>query len=119
MPVLIKAGKYIGKSIRFANDREGFQRLITWMELRLPEGEDICIGMEATGHYWLALYSFLHEQGLRIHVINPIQSDSLRNFHIRQQKTDAVDCFLIVYISGCLFFFKKNNIYCWFLRNIV
>lgn len=90
-----KEGKHIGKSIRFANDREGFQRLITWMELRLPEGEDICIGMEATGHYWLALYSFLHEQGLRIHVINPIQSDSLRNFHIRQQKTDAVDCFLI------------------------
>ena len=90
-----KAGKHIGKSIRFANDREGFQRLITWMELRLPEGEDICIGMKATGHYWLALYSFLHEQGLRIHVINPIQSDSLRNFHIRQQKTDAVDCFLI------------------------
>lgn len=51
--------------------------------------------MEATGHYWLALYSFLREQDFALHVINPIQSDSLRNFHIRKQKTDAVDCFLV------------------------
>jgi transposase len=51
--------------------------------------------MEATGHYWLALYSYLFEQGFDISVINPIQSDSLRNFHIRQTKTDSVDSFLI------------------------
>lgn len=88
-------GRHIGKSIRFANDSPGFQQLLSWLHLRLPEDEDFCIGMEATGHYWLALYTFLHEQGFRLHVINPIQSDSLRNFHIRQQKTDAVDCFLI------------------------
>jgi transposase len=25
------------------------------------------IGMETTGHYWLALFSFLHEQGFLIH----------------------------------------------------
>ena len=30
-----------------------------------------------------------------VHVINPIQSDSLRNFYIRQTKTDQVDSFLV------------------------
>ena len=88
-------GSHVGKSVRFSNSREGFERLIHLIEERLPQEESFCIGMEATGHYWLALYSFLHEQGYILHVINPIQSDSLRNFHIRQQKTDSVDCFLI------------------------
>ena len=51
--------------------------------------------MEATGHYWLPLYSRLIQDGYVVHVINPIQSDSLRNLYIRQTKTDAVDSFLI------------------------
>ncbi|HHU12038.1 MAG TPA: IS110 family transposase [Clostridiaceae bacterium] len=88
-------GSHVGKSLRFSNSREGFEKLLLFMEQRLPEHEAFCIGMEATGHYWLALYSFLREKGFVLHVINPIQSDSLRNFHIRQQKTDSVDCFLV------------------------
>ena len=88
-------GSHVGKSLRFTNTQEGFQKLLQFLEQRLPEQESFCVGMEATGHYWLALYSFLREQGFVLHVINPIQSDSLRNFHIRQQKTDAVDCFLV------------------------
>lgn len=88
-------GNHVGKSLRFANTEEGFQSLISFIENRLPEEESFSIGMEATGHYWLALYSFLLDQGFTLHVINPIQSDSLRNFHIRQQKTDSVDCFLV------------------------
>ena len=88
-------GSHVGKSLRFANAQEGFQQLLLFLEQSLPEREAFCIGMEATGHYWLALYSFLREQGFALHVINPIQSDSLRNFHIRKQKTDAVDCFLV------------------------
>lgn len=88
-------GSHVGKSLRFTNTQEGFEKLTQLIQDRLPQDETFCIGMEATGHYWLALYSFLHEQGYILHVINPIQSDSLRNFHIRQQKTDAVDCFLV------------------------
>ena len=88
-------GSHVGKSLRFSNTQEGFQQLMLFLEHRLPEHEALCIGMEATGHYWLALYSFLRQQDFTLHVINPIQSDSLRNFHIRQQKTDSVDCFLV------------------------
>ncbi len=49
--------------------QEGFERLIHLIEERLPQEESFCIGMEATGHYWLALYSFLHEQGYEHHHI--------------------------------------------------
>ena len=88
-------GAHRGKSLRFSNDQEGFSSLLRFLEQKVGENEDLCVGMEATGHYWLSLYSFLHGQGFRLHVINPLQSDSFRNFHIRQVKTDSVDCFLI------------------------
>lgn len=93
---LIKGdGGHVSNSFRFSNTEAGFKALLSFLEDRLPEDESFSIGMEATGHYWLALYSFLAGQGFILHVINPIQSDSLRNFHIRRQKTDAVDCFLV------------------------
>lgn len=88
-------GSHKGKSLRFANTSEGFDKLLQFITAKNPTGEELRIGMEATGHYWLVLFSFLHKQGFSISVINPIQSDSLRNFNIRQTKTDAVDCFLV------------------------
>lgn len=50
---------------------------------------------EATGHYWLSLYSFLLEKGYVINFINPIQSYSFRNLYIRQTKNDTKDSFII------------------------
>jgi transposase len=41
--------------------------------------ENVVIGMEATGHYWLSLYSCLLELGYDLKVINPIQFDAFRN----------------------------------------
>jgi transposase len=55
--------------------------------------------MEATGHYWLNLYSFLSSKNFTINVINPIQSDALRNFYIRKTKTDKKDSFIIADIA--------------------
>jgi len=51
--------------------------------------------LEATGHYWLSLYYHLTELGYKIHVINPIQSDALRNFYVRKTKTDRKDAHLL------------------------
>lgn len=88
-------GSHKGNSLRFGNTSEGFNKLLKFITVKNPAREELRIGMEATGHYWLALYAFLHKHGFSISVINPIQSDSLRNFNIRQTKTDAVDCFLV------------------------
>lgn len=88
-------GKHLGQSLRFANDAEGYAKLLQFIKTKRPLDEPFKIGMEATGHYWLALYSFLFGQSFDVSVINPIQSDSLRNFNIRRTKTDSVDSFLI------------------------
>jgi len=61
-----------------------------------PYKDHLEVGMEATGHYWLSLYSFLLEQKLLIHVINPIQTDGWRKgTEIRKRKTDIIDSILI------------------------
>lgn len=52
-------------------------------------------GMEATGHYWLNLYTHLLDLGAVVHVINPVQSDALRGLYIRQTKNDQVDSVII------------------------
>lgn len=51
--------------------------------------------MEATGHYWLNLYTWLSDRNFKLHVINPLQSDALRNLYIRKTKTDSVDSKII------------------------
>jgi transposase len=61
----------------------------------LSVGNDVVFGMEATGHYWLALFTHLRKKGFTVHVINAIQSDALRGMYIRQQKNDSCDSFII------------------------
>ena len=55
--------------------------------------------MEATGHYWLALFSKLVESDYNVQVINPIQTDACRKFYIRETKNDSKDSFLIAQVT--------------------
>lgn len=87
-------GNLIGKSIRFPNSITGFNKLLSFIRGSTVNAEAV-IGMEATGHYWLSLYTHLHKEGFTIHVINAIQSDALRAMYIRQQKNDSRDSFII------------------------
>ena len=87
-------GKQIGRSLRFATTHKGADSLMSFIFNNI--GNSSCIfGMEATGHYWYPIYSFLKARGYTIYVINPIQSDSLRKMYIRQTKNDSIDSFLI------------------------
>ena len=87
-------GKQIGHSLRFATTHKGADSLMRFIFKNI--GNSPCVfGMEATGHYWYPIYSFLKAKGYTIYVINPIQSDSLRKMYIRQTKNDSIDSFLI------------------------
>jgi len=88
-------GKIIGKSLRFANKFTGYNRLMDFIRSHAVDVSSVAFGMEATGHYWLALYAHLRQAGYTVHVINPIQSDALRNLYIRQTKNDSKDSFII------------------------
>ena len=83
-------GKQIGRSLRFATTHKGADSLMRFIFKNI--GNSPCVfGMEATGHYWYPIYSFLKAKGYTICVINPIQSDSLRKMYIRQTKNDSID----------------------------
>jgi transposase len=51
--------------------------------------------MEATGHYWLSLYSRLKDQGHDIIALNPLQTSAYRKRQIRPVKNDKVDAICI------------------------
>jgi transposase len=87
-------GKIIFKDFSFKNTTDGGTSLLKKLEPYKPDV--IEIGLEATGHYWLSLYSFLHDNGFKIHVINPILTDAFReSTEIRKRKTDKIDSKLI------------------------
>ena len=85
--------KVIFKAFSFSNSIDGAESLILKLEAFKNELE---VGMEATGHYWLSLYSYLVEKNFTVRVINPIQTDGWRQgFEIRKRKTDIIDSLLI------------------------
>lgn len=91
-------GKLLDKSISFSNSESGCNKLLTLFEKFEANSSNTIIGMEATGHYWLSLYSHLLDLGFTVYVINPIQSDAFRKMYIRQTKNDSKDSFVIAQI---------------------
>jgi len=88
--------KPLFKGYSFANTTVGGENLVALLLKHLQPPSGLEIGMEATGHYWLSLYSFLVDKGYAVHVINPIQTDGWRKgIEIRKRKTDKIDSFLI------------------------
>jgi transposase len=89
-------GKQVFKAFSFTNTTDGGESLMTKLSEYGVIPQNVEIGLEATGHYWLATYSFLHDKGFKIHVINPIQTDGWRKgVEIRRRKTDIIDSVLI------------------------
>ena len=90
--VIAQDGSVVRKAMRFANSQAGYNK---FMDMVRGLSEPVVFGMEATGHYWLTLYTHLRNDGFTVHVINPIQSDALRSMYIRKTKTDSVDSVII------------------------
>jgi len=97
--ILDESGKELVESIKFTNSIKGAQKLIMLTSEHLTNIKRATFCLEATGHYWLSLYCYLISQGLNCLVINPIQSDSLRNLYIRRTKTDKKDSFIVADIA--------------------
>lgn len=88
--------KPLFKALSFSNTVDGANSLLDKLSSFINTTADVEIGMEATGHYWLSIYSFLIENGYVVHVINPIQTDGWRKgTEIRKRKTDIIDSVLI------------------------
>ena len=80
----------------FKNGAAGFERCEAWLEGVAASPADVLVGMEATGHYWMALYAFLTSRGYAVAVIDPLQVRAVRRFKgLGGVKNDRVDAGLI------------------------
>ena len=87
-------GSVLVKAIKFTNSNEGLQKLID--AISEYELSQIYCAMEATGTYWLSLFSALTDKGFNVSVFNPYQIKSFRGAYTnRKQKNDVIDSILI------------------------
>jgi transposase len=83
-------GKPVFRAFSFSNSTEGGESLIHKLASHSVCYDELQIGLESTGHYWLAVYSFLHDRGCKLHVINPIQTDGWRKGVVEWYNKSAV-----------------------------
>lgn len=89
-------GNVIIRAIKFTNSNEGFDKLLETIQSKLDDLSNVVIAMEATGHYWLALFSALTNNNFNVSVFNPFQIKSYRSaFNNRKQKNDIIDSIII------------------------
>jgi transposase len=85
-------GQVQGQAFPVKNTADGFARLLAKLEsLRGP----VTVGLEATGHYWLALYEALTASGYAVVVLNPLQVAAYRRSGIRKVKKDSQDAWWV------------------------
>lgn len=90
--ILDESGQTVGKTFSIRNNRAGIDELCQRIKtLEHP----VEIGLEATGHYWLALFDQLTQGGYKVHVLNPLQVHAFQRSGIRKRKTDKSDAIWI------------------------
>lgn len=89
-------GDVVIRAIKFSNSNEGFSKLLNTIQDKLEDLSNIEVAMEATGHYWLSLYSALTDNGFNVSAYNPYQVKSYRGaYNNRKQKNDIIDSIII------------------------
>ena len=87
-------GSILVKAIKFTNSNEGLQKLLD--AISDYDFSQIYCAMEATGTYWLSLFSALTDKGFNVSVFNPYQIKSFRGAYTnRKQKNDVIDSVII------------------------
>ncbi len=81
-------GQVVKAAFSIANTRAGFDELHQALK---SLGEAVTVGVEATGHYWLALYDDLTRNHYPVIVLNPLQVAAYRKSGIRKVKNDSSD----------------------------
>lgn len=93
--ILDASGESVDSLRKVPNSIAGAESLIAALGRLDLAPSDCLVGMEATGHYWLAFYSYLMGKGFNLKVINPIVTDAYRSMQVRKVKTDPVDAKVI------------------------
>jgi transposase len=73
----------------FDNEAQGFVRFTKWLKRQGERAAHIC--MEATNVYWEGLAEYVHGQGHKVSVVNPVRIAGFARSQMRRNKTDKVD----------------------------
>lgn len=91
-----EGGSEVCRPMGFKNGAAGFERCEAWLEGVAGSPGDVLVGMEATGHHWMALYAFLTAKGYGVAVIDPAQVRAVRRLKgLDKVKNDRLDAGLI------------------------
>ncbi len=85
--VVDEAGAEVQRAMPFGEEAAGYQRL----RALLGEPADCLVAIEATGHYWKNLASFLVAEGFAIALLNLIRTRRFAEEELQRTKTDQVD----------------------------
>lgn len=82
--------------MKIYHDLPSMERALTELRrIKGAYGATPVVVMESTSHYHLILFQFFQEAGFEVIVVNPIQSDALKNINVRKVKNDKVDAYKI------------------------
>lgn len=95
--VILDNGKIRSKV--FENTAAGYESLLTWLVARGHKHEELHACMEATSQYYEKLATFLHDAGIRVSVVNPLQIKAFGESRLSRQKTDRADAALIAHFA--------------------
>lgn len=90
--ILNSEGTVLADVFTIANNRIGFETLLSRIQSCSQGESKIKVGLEATGHYSYNLLGFLLDNGLVTYVLNPLRTNLYRkSLSLRKTKTDRVD----------------------------
>jgi transposase len=81
--VVDEAGAVVQRAMPFGEEAARYQRL----RALLGEPADCLVTIEATGHYWKNLASFLVAEGFAIALLNPIRTHRFAEEELQRTKT--------------------------------
>lgn len=93
--VMDSEGRTVYKPFAIRNNCSGCNVLLGRLRKLTNQRSEFILAMESTAHYWLALYTRLRKEGYRVVVLNPIQTNAMREMFIREAKTDEIDTLII------------------------
>lgn len=105
MAIFDPSENQLGDTFKVSHTKEGFEALLVrTKDLEVQFKTKPIFVMESTSHYYRALSEFLHNNGYKVYVVNPLQIKSFSNVNIRKVKNDKVDAQVIAkfYLAGYL-----------------
>lgn len=93
--VIDSDGRTVYKPFPIRNNCSGCNTLLERLRKLTNQKSDFVVAMESTAHYWLAIYTRLRKEGYRVVVLNPIQTNAMREMLMQDAKTDDIDTLVI------------------------